>query len=101
MSQYHKRISGSTRQRINRTILAASDVCHICGHPGSDAVDHVIPLARGGTEDRSNKRPAHHDVECATCGHRCNREKGVRLIAPVLKRSSSLARPRGSAPLPE
>lgn len=100
MSQYHGRIDGRTRQRINRKILAASDICHLCGHPGADAVDHVIPLSRGGTEDLSNKKPAHHDVYCETCGHRCNRDKGAKLIAPVMKRSSSLARPRGQDPSP-
>ena len=35
----------------NKRILTASDLCHICGEPGADAVDHVIPLARGGTDD--------------------------------------------------
>ena len=100
MSQYHKRIDGRTRQRINKTILSASDICHICGHPGADAVDHVIPLSKGGTEARSNKKPVHHDVACETCGHRCNRDKGAKLIAPVIKRSSSLSRPRGQAPSP-
>lgn len=94
MSQHHKRIDGRTRQRINKAILAASDVCGLCGHPGSDGVDHIVPLSKGGTEARSNKQPAHHDVHCATCGHQCNREKSDKLIAPVMKRSSSLARPK-------
>lgn len=92
------RISGRKRQDRNRRILAASDVCHICGHPGSDAVDHVVPLnpragGQVGTEDPSNLRPAHHDVDCATCGRRCNREKSNKDWAPIIRRSSSLQRP--------
>ena len=101
MSQHHKRISGAKRQARNRRILAASDVCHICGHPGSDAVDHVKALSRAADADEarlldtdpSNLRPAHHDVECPTCGERCNRTKGAKDWAPIIRRSSSLRRP--------
>lgn len=101
MSQHHKRMGGRARQRRNRAILAASDVCHICGHPGSDSIDHVIALARARDaehakqldEDLSNLKPAHHDVECPTCGERCNRSKGDKAWAPIIRRSSSLDRP--------
>lgn len=91
MSQHHKRMSGSKRQSRNRRILSASDVCHICGHPGSDSIDNVKALARGGSDvDPANLKPAHHDVPCPTCGHRCNREKGDKDWAPIIRRSSSL-----------
>ena len=61
MSQYHRRMTGKARQKRNRKILALSDVCHICGHPGADAVDHVKALARGGSDtDPLNLLPAHH-----------------------------------------
>lgn len=94
MSQYHRRMSGSKRQSRNRRILSASDVCHICGHPGSDAIDHVKALARGGSDiDPANLMPAHHDTSCPTCGERCNRSKGDKDWAPIIKRSSSLSRP--------
>ena len=101
MSDHHKRMSGRKRQERNRRILAASDVCHICGHPGSDSVDHVKALARAADEaealrldtDPSNLRPAHHDVPCPTCGERCNRAKGDKAWAPIIRRSSSLRRP--------
>ena len=92
MSQLHKRMSGSARQRVNARILAASDVCHICGHGGANQVDHVIALARGGTEDASNKRPAHGKTPCPTCGVVCNQSKGDRDFAPVIRRSGSLRR---------
>lgn len=89
-----ERKRGRPEQRRNKRILAASDVCHLCGHPGADAVDHVEPLALGGTDDLSNLRPAHHTVPCPTCGRRCNREKGAKRIAPVMPRSGSLQRSR-------
>ena len=93
MSDYHKRMTGSARQKRNRHILAASNVCHICGHPDSDAVDHVLALVRGGSDDDpANLKPAHHKP-CPTCGHRCNLEKGDRAWAPIIRRSNSLDRP--------
>ena len=93
MSEYHKRITGSILQRRNRAILRASDVCHICGHAGADAIDHIVALARGGTEERDNLAPAHHDVPCPTCGERCNRVKGAKEWAPIVRRSGALRRP--------
>lgn len=94
MSQPTKRMSGRKRQERNRRILGASDVCHICGHPGSDEVDHVVALARGGSDtDPSNLRPAHGAKPCDTCGRQCNRSKGAKPFAPIIRRSSSLVRP--------
>ena len=106
MSQHHARMGGRKRQQRNRKILAASDVCHICGHAGSDAVDHVKALARARDDaeakrldtDPTNLRPAHHDAPCPTCGRRCNREKGAKDFAPIIRRSGSLKRPGGPVP---
>ena len=69
--------SRAIRER-NRRILAASDVCHICGETGADAIDHVIPYARGGTDDPWNLKPAHHNVANSN-GVYCNRAKSDRL----------------------
>jgi 5-methylcytosine-specific restriction endonuclease McrA len=89
VSQHHKRMSGRKRQERNQRILSASDVCHICGQPGSDSVDHVIALARGGSDtDPANLRPAHHDVPPF-----CNRIKGTKDFAPIIRHSGSLKRP--------
>lgn len=89
MSDHHKRMSGRKRQERNRRILAACDVCHICGDGGADSVDHVVPLARGGSDtDPTNLRPAHHDVPPF-----CNRIKGAKDYAPIIRHSGSLQRP--------
>lgn len=82
---YRRPPNTRAKREENRRILAASDVCHICGQPGADAVDHVTPLARGGRDVRSNKRPAHHDVP-----PKCNRLKGDRNYVPIIRRSGTL-----------
>ena len=52
--------SGYRWRKARAAILAASDICWLCGHPGADTVDHVIELDRGGPElDPANLRPAH------------------------------------------
>lgn len=50
--------------------LAESDVCHLCGHPGADVVDHVTPV--GG----SARYPLYDiGTVLATCGRRgCTRD---------------------------
>ena len=82
-----KRITGRARQQRNARILAASTVCHLCGHNGADGVDHVTPIINGGTEDPANLRPAHDQAPCPTCRIRCNRVKGARDIAPIIRNS--------------
>ncbi|MFI8278537.1 HNH endonuclease [Streptomyces sp. NPDC085929] len=68
--------------------LAESDVCHLCGHPGADVVDHVHPVSRGADpEDTSNWLPAHGVKRCPTCGRNCNGEKGARVRTAGLKTS--------------
>lgn len=50
---------GSAYRTARARVLAESTVCWICGRPGSDTVDHVVPVARGGSHDAANLRPAH------------------------------------------
>ncbi len=70
MTQRHARITGRKRQERNAAILAACDICWVCGESGADAVDHKTPLSRGGTEHPSNLAAIHHDV-----APYCNRRK--------------------------
>jgi 5-methylcytosine-specific restriction protein A len=44
------------RQRVLRT---HGRVCHLCGGPGADAVDHVVP---GDDHSDDNLRPVHEKV---------------------------------------
>lgn len=78
-----KRLSGRAATERTRRLLAQNDVCWICGKPGADSMDHVIPLARGGSDTPSNLRPAHM--------HPCNRAKWDREYAPgIIRRSKTL-----------
>lgn len=77
--------NGSTRHmRVLRArVLRDSDVCHICGQPGADSVDHVLPVVRRPdlAYDLSNLRPAHLV---------CNKRKSDKDYAPIIRRSGSL-----------
>lgn len=79
----------SYRHRKQRArLLAESDVCHLCGHPGADVIDHLQPVARGGDpHDPDNQAPAHGVNRCPTCGRNCNGEKGAKAQATGLKTS--------------
>ena len=58
--------------QVRNAVLAHSTRCHLCGQPGADQVDHVIPIALGGDPwDPANLRPAHQQ---------CNNTKGAKLI---------------------
>jgi len=37
----------------------ARGLCHICGGIGADAIDHIVPVAWGGSDDPRNLAPAH------------------------------------------
>ena len=83
--------TGNAVYRRNRALLLAlTDVCGICGHPGSMTADHIIPPARWprgvtGLDDITNLRPAHGTMgrtgphnPCPTCGRLCNQSRGNR-----------------------
>ena len=63
------------RRTVARIIHRDHGICHICGLPGADSADHVIPHSQGGTDHPSNLRAAHHDV-----WPNCNRIRGDRSI---------------------
>lgn len=82
--------TGRPWRRIRAQVLAESTTCWICGHDGSDTVDHVIPLSRGGDPlDPANLRPAHGVKGCPTCKRRCNQSRGTRptFLAPKASRN--------------
>lgn len=56
----HTKVSGSREQRRNRLVMRKFyGVCHVCGQPGADQIDHVIPLAEHGPDELDNLRPIH------------------------------------------
>ena len=48
-------------------------VCHLCGGGHADAIDHIVPVAWGGSDDPTNLAPAHTS---------CNSSKGAAMPDP-------------------
>lgn len=71
--------------RQNRAIvLSMSDACALCGHGGSDTVDHIIPVSRGGDKhDIDNMTPMHGVRGCPVCYRKCNQEKSNKLMSEL------------------
>jgi len=70
-------------EQTRRRILERDHyVCQICGRPGADSVDHIVPRAFGGTHGDSNLRAAHF-----TCNSRRGAKQARRPSAPRAKPS--------------
>lgn len=92
-------------------VLAHSDVCGICLHPGARTADHIVPYSRWprgrdgrplpGLHSVANIQPAHGSIgntgavnRCRTCRHLringngvCNQSKRNRVNTTRLPRS--------------
>lgn len=66
-------------RRLRAQVLATHPPCWLCGQPGADQADHVVPVAAGGTDTLDNLRPAH--------AH-CNKRKGARVGRGPINRAS-------------
>lgn len=67
------RWNGRRVTELRAAVLSShGTVCHLCGMPGADTADHILPRALGGTDDLDNLRPAHKS---------CNSSRGAMLIA--------------------
>lgn len=61
--------NGRKIQRLAAAVFAERGrVCHLCGMPGADTLDHLIPRSRGGTDELENLAPAHKS---------CNSSRGA------------------------
>jgi 5-methylcytosine-specific restriction endonuclease McrA len=61
-------------RELASSIVAGATICALCGKPPTAAdglvTDHIIPRARGGSDDASNLQAAHRT---------CNARKSARL----------------------
>jgi 5-methylcytosine-specific restriction endonuclease McrA len=72
--------TGRPWRRIRAEVLAASDVCWLCGKadPPADTVDHILPISKYPelAHDMANLRPAHRS---------CNSRKGAGGVTPHVR----------------
>lgn len=77
-------------RKMRARILADSDICIVCGHTDSQAVDHRTPVARGGhATDPDNLAPIHGVQGCPTCKRKCNNDKGTKALPQVTRLNTS------------
>ena len=89
MTSQHR--NTALRNRMRARFKAAGAACHICGRPidydlkspdpMSFEVDHLQPIAKGGTDTIDNAGASHRT---------CNSKKRARDYAPIIRRSGSL-----------
>lgn len=53
------------QQLAGRVFAQQGRVCHLCGMPGADTIDHLTPRAAGGTDELDNLAPAHSSCNSA------------------------------------
>ena len=64
--------------RKNRaTLLQDSPACALCGRPGADTADHIIPYDAGGSDDLDNLRPAHRSCNSRAGAAYGNRKRAI------------------------
>lgn len=65
--------TGRPWQRVKaRIIRRDAGICHLCGQPGANTADHLVPVARGG---------AVYDLDNLAAAHiACNRKRGSRSV---------------------
>lgn len=60
----HKRGYGAAWARLRLSVLADEPLCRHCAAVGrvvqATDVDHIVPRARGGTDDKANLQPLCH-----------------------------------------
>jgi hypothetical protein len=86
------RANGHRYRMARAAVLAASDTCWWCGHPGAAEADHVVPRSvdrEQDVADPAGMAPIHGTTcPCPVCPPRdgkprcCNQERSNRMIKP-------------------
>jgi hypothetical protein len=84
-------------RRMRPVFLAAHPICHICGHPGTDEIDHDPPISKAPwvKGDMRFWLAAHGVRGCPLCPltvsadkrrhgktRKCNQSRGARMTVP-------------------
>ena len=86
----HKRGGSRPWRRMVATVLRRDNgICWICGQPGADTADHLLPRALGGPDTLDNLRAAHHNT-----GPRCNRIRSDRMDVATVRAEIAAAQTR-------
>lgn len=75
--RYRNKTPKATKRKVMRTWkkLTGDDYCFYCGKKltrHNATIDHIIPLSRGGTNDKRN---------LVLCCQKCNWDKGSKLLS--------------------
>jgi 5-methylcytosine-specific restriction enzyme A len=73
-----QRLRGRAWMALREQVMSEEYRCYKCGQLGqaSDLVDHVVPLAQGGTDDRVNLRRCCRACHATKTGRESARARG-------------------------
>lgn len=82
------------RHKAARILTRDGNTCYICGHPGADQVDHIIPWAEWtradlSVHDQSNLAAIHGEA-CPVCDAHCHDDKTAAEATRGTKRRAAL-----------
>lgn len=70
------RTRGRRWMRLRHVVLVEDPVCKICNRQPSVEVDHIIPVSKGGTDERDNLQGA-----CAEChDEKTRKDLGIKRV---------------------
>jgi 5-methylcytosine-specific restriction endonuclease McrA len=72
-----KRTSDPQYRKNRAELLQNNPECALCGKPGADTADHIIPYDAGGSDDLSNLRPAHRACNSRAGAAYVNRKRAI------------------------
>ena len=78
------------RNRV--VVLDGNPPCHLCGRPGADTVDHIVPVIAGGDNGLENLRPAHRSCN-SRAGNRYRQQQDHQRVAARAEAMRDAGRP--------